>query len=898
MTPDNDFRKDVRLLGDLLDGVLRANAPQAVSSAVALLRGKAGPDTSTLAALEGETEPTGLPAADARLLVKAFSTHFSLLNMAEQVQRIRRRRAYLSDNHPQAGSLLDVIQRLSQSGIGADQLLVTLQSLRVHPVFTAHPTRAERRSVLDKTQHIARILIDRIEQPGMTRQERERNIQRLLTEITLLWQTEEHSASGLTVADEREFVLFYLVEILYRVLPAFHEELGSAFRETFGPTARFVPPARPISFGSWVGGDMDGNPYVDARTMRESLKRQRELIIERYLREASALGKQLSQSTSFATPELIDLGNASLATWPEARETLPARHREMPYRVMLHVLRHRLAAVLAGGPAAYGSPAEMLADLELMVSSLRKHGGSGTSLPLLERFKCRVRCFGFHLVTLDVRQDSLVIRDAVAELLGDPEFAQRDAAARTRQLEEAIASADWRTPPADDGVQEATRSALNVLRAIRQLRTQFGDEAIGPFILSMARGVDDLLALQYLALVAGLEDPSSTSCVTLDLVPLFETVQDLDGATETMAALFANPGYSRQLKARGMRQMVMLGYSDSSKSAGIASSRWSLYKAQESLIELTGSQGIELELFHGRGGTVGRGGGKPRQAILADPCGAVKGHLRMTEQGETIHLKYGLRGIALRTLELYAGALLETTALCSPRQHADPAWSRVIEEIGRNSRTAYRDLVDHEAFHDYFRLATPIDVIERLNIGSRPASRRSGRGVENLRAIPWVFSWVQNRHMLPGWYGLGHGLEAAIDQHGVELLKRMASEWPFFRTLLADAESSLAKADYAIAGRYAALAGEAGATIFPVVHEAFKQCSRLVTTLRGEQALLDSEPVLQGSIRSRNPFVDPMSLIQVDLLARWRDTDRQDDALLEALFETVRGIARGMGNTG
>ncbi len=891
---DPQLLEDIQLLGSLLEVVLEEQGRQDLCDTLKRFRESrdknptAEPASGMLPKMEPEL---------ARQTLKAFSTHFSLMNMAEQVQRIRRRRQYLATNTNQTGSLRDVIQRLHDQGVGASQIGETLAQMRLQPVFTAHPTRAERRSVLDKTQRIARALVDRIEQPQMTPEEKRRVHERLEAEITLLWQTEEHEASGLTVADEMEFVLYYVVEILYRVVPAVHEELEQSLEQVFGQDHGIALPRRPLFFGSWVGGDMDGNPNIHAGTMLAALSRQRELIVSRYLREVSGLLSHFSQSPDYASKALNTLCAGLLERDTAFRESIPARHRDMPYRVLLHHMRRRLRAISASGQLAYQHPSAFIADLELMAQSLAAKGGKHGGLPFVKRLLHRVHCFGFHLVTLDVRQDSLVLRHAASELLGDTSFGDKPAEERARILELAIEKRQWETEPYT-GSDSQTLSTLDVLRTIKDLARDYGEDAIGPFILSMARNPDDLLALHFAALHAGLESVDKKGCVELNLCPLFETVDDLNHAPKALQALYENELCMRQIVSRKSRQMVMLGYSDSSKSGGITASRWSLYQAQEALLAVSNRAGIELIYFHGRGGTVSRGGGKPRQAILADPCGAVQGRLRMTEQGETIPLKYGLRGIALRTLELTAGALLETTVLCSPRSHAGEGWVRMMNRITEESRQAYRKLVDDPAFHDYFRTATPIDVIERLQIGSRPASRRSGRGVENLRAIPWVFSWVQNRHLITGWYGLGQGLAAVIQEGNEATLREMAQNWPFFQTLLADVESAMAKADMRIAANYAGLAPAASAGIFPMIEDSFAQSRDLLLSLRGEVDLLDREPVLKRSIRFRNPLVDPMSLIQVDLLRQWREEGSPTGLLLDALFESVRGLARAMGNTG
>jgi phosphoenolpyruvate carboxylase len=445
--------------------------------------------------------------------------------------------------------------------------------------------------------------------------------------------------------------------------------------------------------------------------------------------------------------------------------------------------------------------------------------------------------------------------------------------------------------------QDALHQTLDVFRAVTECQKRFGADAIGPMIISMAQGPDDVLAVLALARAAGSDRGDDRTA--LDIAPLFETVDDIENSSATLQAMLADPLYRTHLNSRENRQIVMLGYSDSSKISGIAASRWALYQAQEQLVTVCEAAEVGLTLFHGRGGTVGRGGSKPRDGVLATPCGAVRGHLRVTEQGEIITDKYGLRSIAERTLEVAIGAVAEATALCDLTNAPEPAWRHTMTTVAGAGRNAYDRLVHQDSdFVQYFRTATPIDVIERLGLGSRPSSRRSGGGVENLRAIPWVFSWVQNRHLLPGWYGVGAGLEAALEVHGKEVLRTMTERWKFFSTLLGDVSMVLAKADMDIAAAYAELGGEIGERLFPGIRAAFDRTRDIVLDLRGERDLLDHEPTLQNSIRLRNPYVDPMSLLQIDLLRRWRAGGRKDPELELALFETVRGIARGLRNTG
>jgi phosphoenolpyruvate carboxylase len=570
---------------------------------------------------------------------------------------------------------------------------------------------------------------------------------------------------------------------------------------------------------------------------------------------------------------------------------VPRRHRQMPYRILLSLIGARLEATRAGDDAGYDDAGELAADLRRVAVSLERNRGRHAGLFRVRRLLRRVECFGFHLAALDVRQDALVHRRVVGRLLGEPGWLESSAAERQERLRRAL---DEGAAPVTEPDEEG-RCALAVFAALAEGRRRFGDVALGPFIISMTEGADDVLSVLLLARWAGLTEGEG---VPLDVAPLLETVADLGAAPEILGRLLSDPVYRRHLAQRDRRQMVMVGYSDSNKDGGLAASRWALQRAQADLAAVLASADAELTVFHGRGGTISRGGGKAHRAIMAAPPAAVAGRLRATEQGEAIDRNFGLRAIALQHLERLAGATALAT-VGSAEAALPVAWSGIMDEIARDSRAGYRDLVyGDEGFADYFRRATPIDVIERMRIGSRPASRRAGHGIDNLRAIPWVFAWMQSRHLLPGWYGLGSGLAAAAERHGRQRLTEMASEWRFFSSLLEDVEMVLGKADLAIAERYARLAGPEGAAIFDRIRCEHELTVEMVLAITGTEALLDRDPALQRSILLRNPYVDPMSLLQVDLLRRWRESDRADDELLEALLATVHGIAGALQNTG
>ena len=888
------LRREVSFLGALLGEVLREQGGDALFDTVeaARIAARARRDGDEGADRRLHDLLAGLEPRQAAEVARAFSAYFALVNMAERVHRIRRGRSYMSSGAPQPGSLEDVVLRPAAGGLSIERMRELLGHMLVEPVFTAHPTEAIRRTILAKEQRVARTLIDRLDMSGP---EEETLTRRLRDEITLMWQTAEHPGVRRSVSDEVEHVLFYLTDVIYGIVPTLYDAMESAMLAAYSVDAGNNLPCPIVRFGSWVGGDMDGNPNVGPDTISHTLERQRELILDRYVAEVRDLFRHLSQSRSRITVDEIveERCRDYRRQMSEVAESIPSRYDDMPYRVLLWFCWARLEDTRDGGRHAYPSTEAFLGDLELIAASLRHNRGAHAGLNRTARLLFRVKTFGFHLATLDVRQDALVHRRVVGELLADPAFVDGGTEARAAALRGALESVEV----IEEHRETETAQTLGVFGRIAEAREVFGPEAIGPYIISMAQGPDDALAVLYLAGCAGLVGHDGT--VPLDVAPLFETVADLDHAGETLTALLDDPLYRAHVKTRGDRQIVMLGYSDSSKQSGLTASRWALYQAEAALQATADDAGVELTLFHGRGGTAGRGGSKPRAGILAEPPGVVRGRLRVTEQGEIIHAKYGLRGIALRTLELMTGAVLEASAVGALRDEPRPGWPAAMETATAAGQTAFRGLVyDDPDFHAYFRLATPIDIIEGLEIGSRPATRRTGSGVADLRAIPWVFAWMQNRHLLPGWFGVGTGLTAAAEVHGEDVLREMAREWPFFANLLADVEMVLAKSDLGIGARYARLAGAAGERLLPMIVAEYERTCEIICGLLETSEALEREPVLRRSIRLRNPYVDPISLLQVDLLDRWRAGGSQDDDLERALRSTVRGIARGMQNTG
>jgi phosphoenolpyruvate carboxylase len=893
---DWPLRREVGRLGALLGELLQELAPAGVFETVEAAR------LASRRRRKGDPEAGGelakllsaLTPSVALEVVRAFSAYFGVVNMAEQVHRMRRRIDYLRAGELQPGGLRAAAHELARRGTSAAEVAEALSVILVEPVFTAHPTEPVRRTLLKKDQRLARALVERFQEHSLDPDASNVLEERIALEVASAWQTEEQLPGRPTVAEEVEHVLFFLSDVLYRVVPAVHEELERALALAYGQAFSLERPV--LRFASWVGGDMDGNPNVGADTIRATLARHLELALRRYREELRGLHEHLSQSTTRTTFDDAVLARVReyAELLPEPFAAVPARYGEMPYRQLLWLMTARLERKGTGDSGGYGPPDEFRADLQLIAASLTRHGGSRAGLSLVRRALWRVDVFGFHLAALDVRQDAEVHRRAVGALLGDAQFAERTPAERTARIAAAL---DAPAPRLGDTGDGETRRTLDVFRALEEARACYGARALGPYIVSMAQGPDDALAVLLLARAGGCA--AAEGHVPLDVAPLFETVDDLAAGPDALRALAADRTYAAHLDARGRRQVVMLGYSDSNKDGGIAASRVALDRAQERIVCVADELGLTLTLFHGRGGSISRGGSKPRAGILAAPRGSLGGHARATEQGEIIGGKFGLRGIAARTLEVTLGALLERTAGGDPAHTASDAERALADTVSTASRARYRALVhDDPDFPALFQGMTPIDVIERLQIGSRPARRRSMRGVGDLRAIPWVFAWTQCRAVLPGWYGVGSGLMAAIEAHGLEAVRRASREWPFFGTFLADVEMVLAKSDLDIASRYAELAGPVGARLYPQLCEEHARSVATLLDVREAAGLLERDPTLRRSIRLRNPYVDPLSFVQVDLLGRWRAGGREDPELERVLVQTVRGIARGLRNTG
>jgi phosphoenolpyruvate carboxylase len=841
----------------------------------------------------------GRPPAQARDLVRAFSAWFQAVNLAESVHRIRRRREYfLKDSgRPQPGGIEDALGTLKAGGATIDDVLGILPQLQIQPVFIAHPTEATRRTMLRKQQRVAQLLLDRLD-PTLTPRESRAVWNRVRAEITAAWQTEDHPRERLTVADEREHVLFYLGEVLYQVVPDFYEEVSEALEKLYGVEAEALELPRIIGFGTWVGGDMDGNPDVNGKTIRETLDRQNRVIVNAYFEECQTLAQELSQSASrvdisAALAKRIEHYNTLV---PGSRSITPARHDRMPYRVFLAQCGLRLRNSQEGRPNGYEQARDFEADIRLIADSLRANKGWNAGHHSVQRLLRRVQTFGFHMATLDVRQHTAVHHQVIAQGLADAQWPQRSAQEREALLNGALAR--------DQGprmeLDPQGRRSRGVFEAMVQGRHHYGPDAIGYYVVSGVQGIDDVLAVLLLARWAEAWD-KRTGEAAVDVAPMFECLDTLERSAELMRLLLADPTYQRHLAARHGRQGVVLGHADISKEGGICNARVAIHHAHAALNETLKGVVAHPVIMHARGGSIALGGGRIDTLVRAAPAGAASPVLRITEQGQVVNQSYGLRPIAMRTLERAFSALALSVGQTGQRARAatDPVHEACATTLAQASLAAYRGLVFGEPdFQDYFRQVTPIDVIERMQIGSRAAYRSEDTAIDSVRAVPWVFAWIQSRHLLPGWFGAGHGLGAAIEAHGLPAVQSACTQWQFLRTLIDDIEAMLARTDLEIAYAYEELVDEPLRRHFDAIRREYESARGHVLAIRGYASLLDGEPQLQRSIQLRNPYVDPMNLMQIDLLRRWRATDREDRDLFAALLASVSGIAQGLQSTG
>ena len=894
-TDDAVLRADVRRLGDLLGQSLVRQEGQELLDLVEEVR-KAVREGSGAEILKS------LSVEQSVQLVRAFSTYFHLANVAEQVHRSR----VLAEVRAEGGSWLtravDKIieaKKNPQAGheISDADLAKWISELDVRPVFTAHPTEAARRSILNKLNEISNLLD---EKKSISQQER------LAETVDLLWQTDELRLGRPEPLDEAMNALYYLDELAKNTVP---EVLNDFARELKRLDIQLPPTARPLTFGTWIGGDRDGNPNITPEVTEAAVVLQVGHAIRVTIAAMDRLRQMLSVSDRIAgaSDELKKSVEEDLKHIPEFEGRFLRINAEEPYRLKATAIVHRLAFTrnrhAAGGPHVphrdYANTAELLEDLRIMRDSLFAHRGELIATGLLERTIRTVAAFGLTHATLDIREHSDAQHHALSFALGN-DYVALSHDEKFPVLIKELASPSKLNISTTDPIAQKT---INTFVAIKDLVDRFGPEVIETYIVSMTKGADDLIAAALLAKEAGLVDLQA-KVATIGFAPLLETVAELRAAGEILEKLLADPTYRAIVALRGDVQEVMLGYSDSNKDAGIATSQWEIHRAQRRLRDVAMSHGVKLRLFHGRGGSVGRGGGPTYEALVALPWGSIDGQIKMTEQGEVISDKFSLPALARENVELTLAASLEATVLNrGPRQpKADlDKWNDCMQLISDSSFTRYRTLIDHEDLPAYFYASTPVEQLGNLFLGSRPSRRPDAKGgLDSLRAIPWVFGWTQSRQIVPGWFGVGSGLKAAREAGKTDVLKSMLSEWHFFSTFISNVEMTLVKTDLVTARRYVeTLVPQELQHFLDTIQEEFDLTVKEILTLTSKDSLLGDQPVLARTLQVRDTYLAPLQMLQVDLLNRVRNEgDKADPTLIRALLLTINGVATGLRNTG
>jgi phosphoenolpyruvate carboxylase len=894
---DNPLRRDVRSLGAILGQVLVEQSGQDLFESVEQLRRlliehremvRRSPEQASSPALmlKAREIVSRMDLTRAHEVTKAFATYFELTNLAETNHRKRRRRAGKLDREHTSlpGSFRGTLLRMKESGISAEDAVAAISQIAITPVFTAHPTEVARQTVLLKRRRIGQQL-QRLDCLPLTPEEAEDCENNIRAEVTSLWQTDEVRLAKPTVDDEIRMGLRYFRLSLFDALPRIYAEIVESFREVYGLDLDENTLPTLVNFGSWIGGDRDGNPLVTPDHIRGALEMARALILRQYLNDVESLSDRLSSSRRqiAVSEELLarlqhyerTIAGVHLAWGPH--NTAESYRRFLSY--MFHKLQQSRQAV--GAPAAYQGAAEFEEDLLLVQNSLQSNRGKRLARTYVDSLLRKVRTFGFHLHALDIRQHARVHAHAIEEL--GPDLKGDASSAETREL-------------------------LDTFRAIAQLKRTYPALSIRHYIISGAESENDVLAVIRLAKAAGVQVAGSVGDVSrsdpgLMPVPLFESIDSLRAAGNVMRRLWSHPEYQPLLDSWGRWQEVMLGYSDSNKDGGMLTSTWELYKAHRQLHQAAQEYGVKLRLFHGRGGTVGRGGGPTHAAILAQPPGCFSGHIRITEQGEVLNWKYADPVLAEWNLELMIAASLEALTRHQQQPSRDSArWEEAIEEMSQEAYRIYRrEIADNPDVLEYFEQATPVNELDTARIGSRPSRRAKGRKLEDLRAIPWVFGWMQSRHAVPAWFGVGHALQQFAKsgpEHG-RLLRQIARGFPVFSELLRNVELGMAKADLGIARDYSGLVKNPALRnrVFSMLEEEFLRSRRMILRVTGQRELLGRNRVLARSIRLRNPYVDPMSLIQVELLRR-KQQGQHSSELDYPLGATINGIAAGLHNTG
>jgi len=908
------LRADVRFLGELLGQVLIHQEGQGFFETEERIRRLAiGTRRHGTAAQERRLRRLldRLPVATASKIIRAFSVYFQLVNLAEESHRMRRKQHYegLPGFHPQRGSIEDLVHRLHAAGVSPEVLLKRLPDLAITLVFTAHPTQALPPTILTKHRAIWDVLVKRGLQPPP--KEERAIVRELLEQITGLWQTDELRPDRPTIHDEVEQGLYYLSSVIYDVLAdvllVFRDEIERVYGRT-------MPLTRLMRFGSWIGGDKDGNPNVTHESLRWALLRYRQAILANYLVSLERLQERLTHSDQLCKmlPAFLRSLASDRRSFPALVESLDTRFPHQPYRQKLMLMSHRLRQMFrypSEAEGGYASAQEFLRDIQLIQRSLLSHRADVIARHQLDKLALQIVLFGFVFTRLDVRDHSRRHLKAFAELVHTHEISTVDPETMGEPERRALLDQLLSRPQYVELLKGASPVAREVVRTFQVMAEHLehvDPDAIDGYIISMTHEPSDVLAVLWFFQQTDLFRRTTRGWWSgSDIIPLFEGIDDLRRSHEVMAQLYRHPVYQQHLKARGRFQQIMLGYSDSNKDGGFFPANWELYQAQRKLHAVSKAHRVRLQLFHGRGGTIGRGGGPLHQAILAQPAGTMEGRIKITEQGEVVAQKYANPMMAMRNLELALSAVLESTLLASPKApSALPEWEASMEALSRAAWSRYREVVyEDPAFVRYFEQATPIDAITEFRIGSRPARRTASRRIEELRAIPWVFSWNQSRQLLPSWFPFGSAVEAVTrgDAKGIERLRQLYRSFPWFHVMVEFIQMSLGMADLRIAREYAALVRPSalGQRIFAELEREFARSRAAVLAITQQKELLDSNYVLQNAIRLRNPYVDPISLLQVRFLKQRRQSTGHTRRQLERVLAlTINGVAAGLRHTG
>ncbi|MCA0171857.1 phosphoenolpyruvate carboxylase [Bacillus sp. RAR_GA_16] len=900
------LRRDINMLGSLLGDVLVQHGGKELLEMVESIREKTKSlrteaDLETSQQLK-ETIQTLQPPMR-KQVIRAFALYFHLVNIAEQNHRIRRRRDYqmLEEEQSQPGSIPHAISLLKKNNVPGELIEDTLSSLSLELILTAHPTEATRRSVLEIHKRIANSL-QQLDNPLLTKREQKALRADLLNEITILWQTDELRHKKPSVMDEVNMGLFYFEETLFEVLPQIHQELEECLQEHY-PDAKWEVP-NILKFGSWIGGDRDGNPFVTPEVTWNTLIRQREVVISKYKESVKNLMRQLSQSTN-----RISICSELMESIEEDKRQLPnAKEWGVPheaYRVKLAYVLEKLTEV--NRENGYKNTEQFIADLKLISNSLRQHFPEGAHFSELNKLIRQASLFGFHLATLDVRNHSGEHEGAIAEILSRVNMARDYAALEEEEKVQLLTSILEDPRPVlstYEDYSEKTRKIIDIFTMIKKAHQEFGTKSISVYLISMTRSASDLLEVLVLAKEANIYRLHADGSVESDLniAPLLETIDDLKAGPSIMKKLFDLPVYKNHLAEVGNRQEIMLGYSDGSKDGGTLTANWKLYQAQQEISSIASDRNLRLKFFHGRGGALGRGGGPLRRSLLSQPPETYTAGVKITEQGEVLSSRYLLYDIAYRSLEQATTTLLTSAVSGIEKDQRQEKWHKMMEEMSSVSLKSYQSLVfEDDGFLAYFKQGTPLPELGALNIGSRPMSRKGTDHFDDLRAIPWVFAWTQSRQLMPAWYASGTGLtKLATTEEGLKNLKEMYQNWPFFASLIDNLQMGLMKADLTTAEKYMSLIDDEQLAnrIFGKIVDEYHRTKDVILTITGQEELLDGTPNIKDSIRLRNPYVDPLSSLQVELISTYRSQGSEDDKLLKEILLTINGIAAGLRNTG